>query len=236
MPYLEELNPAFETKAGSWSLLVGPSSLNARLLQGIAYLSSQAPAGPLQATTFPKPENSGRASPNPAPGRGENCKIGERSFALLPNFATSSVPVEDAQVHVLDGGNRFNGYTLARAARGRVELLNRITVARAFTCFQLLALLESTPASDGPFIILDLLRTFYDESVAAGERKRLLRGCIVQMQRLEQAGGGLASVHPPALPSPAAVELLGMLQAAAGDTFFIQPASPAALPEQIRLF
>src|ERR1035437_3198321 len=137
MPYLEELNPAFEMKAGSWSLLVGPSSLNTRLLQGIAYLSAQA---------------SGRSKPH---------------------------------IHVLDGGNRFNGYTLARAAHGRPELLNCITVARAFTCIQVLALLESTPASDGPFIILDLLRTFYDESVQAGERKRLLRGCLTQMQRLE---------------------------------------------------
>ena len=127
-------------------------------------------------------------------------------------------------MHVLDGGNRFYGYTLARAARGRPELLNRITVARAFTCYQVLALLESTPASDGPFIILDLLRTFYDESVQAGERKRLLRAASRQMQRLEQAGGGLVSVHPPALASPAAVELLGMLQAAAADTFFVQPA------------
>jgi hypothetical protein len=188
MPYLEELNPAFETKAGSWSLLVGPSSLNTRLLHGIAYLSAQAP---------------------------------ER---------------DKPHIHVLDGGNRFDGFTLARAARGRPEVLNRITVARAFTCFQLLALLESTPASDGPFIILDLLRTFYDESVQAGERKRLLRVCLAQMQRLEQAGGGLASVHPPALSSPAAVELLGMLQAAATDTFFIQPAPEVALPEQIRMF
>jgi hypothetical protein len=237
MPYLEELNPAFETKAGRWSLLVGPSSLNTRLLQGIAYLSSQAPAGQLQVTAFTKSENSGR----PTPRRGENCKVGGKP----PNFSTYSVPAIAPQVHVpaivpqvhvLDGGNRFNGYTLARAARGRTEVLNRITVARAFTCHQMLALLESTPASDGPFIILDLLRTFYDESVQAGERKRLLRGCITQMQRLEQAGGGLASVHPPALPSPAAVELLGMLQAAAADTFFVHPAPGVALPEQMRLF
>ena len=144
---------------------------------------------------------------------------------------------EHAGVHVLDGGNRFNGYTLARAAYGRQEILNRITVARAFTCYQMLALLESTPASDGPFVILDLLRTFYDESVQAGERKRLLRACIAQMQRLEQAGGGLVSVHPPALASPAAVELLGMLQEAAADTFFVQPPLMAAgLPKQMRMF
>ena len=139
-----------------------------------------------------------------------------------------------AGVHVLDGGNRFDGYTLARSARGSQEVLNRITVARAFTCYQLLALLESSPASPTPFVVLDLLRTFYDESVPARERKRLLRACIAQLHRLEQAAGGLVSVHPPALPSPAAVELLRLLQAAAQATFFVQTAPPP--PEPLRLF
>ena len=156
---------------------------------------------------------------------------------LVPAAQVQAQVGEHAGVHVLDGGNRFNGYTLARAACGRQEILNRITVARAFTCIQVLALLESTPASDGPFVILDLLRTFYDESVQAGERKRLLRCCISQMQRLEQAGGGLVSVHPPALASPAAIELLDMLEQAAADTFFVQTARAAAgLPEQMSMF
>jgi len=119
----EDMISSLELKAGSWMLLVGPSSLNTSLLRGIAHL----------------------------PALGPQAQAGEH-----------------AGVHVLDGGNRFNGYTLARAACGRQEILNRITVARAFTCFQMLALLESTPASDGPFVILDLLRTFYDESVQAG--------------------------------------------------------------------
>ena len=57
------------------------------------------------------------------------------------------------------------------------------------------------------------------------------------MQRLEQAGGGLVSVHPPALASPAAIELLGMLEQAAADTFFVQTARAAAgLPEQMSMF
>jgi len=172
--------PSLELKTGSWMLLVGPSSLNASLLQGIAHFGEQ------------------------------------------------------AGVRVLDGGNRFNAYTLARAARGRPDVLNRITVARAFTCYQLLALLESTPATAGPFVILDLLRTFYDESVQVGERKRLLRAGIAQLHRLEQAAGGLVSVHPPALPSPAAVALLGLLEEAAAEIFFVQ--RPPPLPEPPRLF
>jgi len=137
-------------------------------------------------------------------------------------------------VRVLDGGNRFNAYIVARAARGRPETLDRISVSRAFTCYQVLSLLESTPATQVPFIVLDLLNTFYDESVQVGERKRLLRVCITHLERLEVAAAGAVSVHPPAVPSPAAVELLEMLQASAADTFFTQPDAPAAEP--LRLF
>ncbi len=139
-----------------------------------------------------------------------------------------------APVRVLDGGNRFNAYNVARQAGGRPEVLNRITVSRAFTCYQVLSLLGSTPASASPFVVLDLLNTFYDESVQAAERKRLLRGCIANLHRLEQKSGGAVSVHPPAVPSPVAVELLEMLQQAALDTYYDQPVP--ATPGPMRLF
>jgi hypothetical protein len=112
--------------------------------------------------------------------------------------------------------------------------LNRITVSRAFTCYQVLSLLESTPAIQAPFVVLDMLSTFYDESVQVGERKRLLRSCITHLKRLERVAGGVVSVHPPAIPSPAAEELWALLQVSAADTFIIQPAAP--VPEPMRLF
>jgi len=141
---------------------------------------------------------------------------------------------ERGPVRILDGGNRFNAYKVARAARGRPEVLNRITISRAFTCYQVLSLLESTPAIQVPFVVLDMLSTFYDESVQLGERKRLLRSCISHLERLERTAGGVVSVHPPALPSVAALELLELLQASASDTYFIQPVTSA--PEPMRLF
>jgi hypothetical protein len=68
-----------------------------------------------------------------------------------------------------------------------------------------------------------------------GERKRLLRACIVHLERLAGAAGNAISIHPPAVASQAAVDLLGMLQASpAMETFFIQPEAPA--PEPLRLF
>lgn len=95
---------------------------------------------------------------------------------------------EGGALRVLDGGNRFNAYTVARAARGRRDILERITISRAFTCYQVLSLLESTSANPFPFVVLDLLSTFYDESVQSGERKRLLRaGWSASTRRLCRA-------------------------------------------------
>jgi len=54
-------------------------------------------------------------------------------------------------VRVLDGGNRFAAYKVARAVRGQAEILKRITVARAFNCYQVLSLLEDTPSIPAPF-------------------------------------------------------------------------------------
>jgi hypothetical protein len=175
--------------------------------------------------------------------------VGPRSLntALLTAIARLG---EGGPVRVLDGGNRFNAYVVARAARGRPEVLNRITVSRAFTCYQVLSLLESTPtlqaASDPPIrntnrpaplrlVALDLLNTFYDESVQAGERMRLLQACILHLERLAGAGGNALSVHPPAVASQAATDLLEMLQRSpAVEPYFIQPEAPA--PEPPRLF
>lgn len=140
---------------------------------------------------------------------------------------------ERGDLWILDGGNRFNAYPVARAAQGRAEILNRITVSRAFTCYQVLSLLESTLALRIPFVVLDMLNTFYDESVQVGERKRILRTCITHLKRLERFVGGVVTVHPPAVPSPAAQDLWELLQAAAADTYFIQDAVPS--PGQMRL-
>ncbi len=209
----------------SWILLVGPRQVNAAMLAAIARLGESCASAPHGAKTA----NGGLPAPV--------CPDGH----LYLRYWRSQFRVPQAQVkppwpavRVLDGGNRFNAYTVARLLGGRPEVLERITVSRAFTCYQVLALLESTPAMPCAFVVLDLLNTFYDESVQAGERKRLLRACLAQLERLGQSSKGVVSVHPPKVPSQAAVEMLTMLQAKSQDTIFIQP-EPAA-PEPLRLF
>jgi hypothetical protein len=185
--------------------------------------------------------------------------VGPRSlnFNMLGVIARMS---KDGPVRVLDGGNRFNAYVVARAAGGQPEILNRITVSRAFTCYQVLSLLESTPAIQvalsekepappdlARLVIMDLLNTYYDESVHPPERKQLLKACLFQLGRLagtgrrdEQAGPGrapptlLITVHPPAVGSQTATELLRLLLASPlVEPYFIPPERPA--PEPLRL-
>jgi len=173
--------------------------------------------------------------------------------AICPTLlALTARLAEVGPVRVVDGGNHYNVYPVARAARGQPEVLERIRVSRAFTCHQMLALLESLPAGPVPFVVLDLLGTFYDENVRAGERKRLLGQCLAHLNRLvepsaprgaEAADGGLwpprlgagvVSAHPPRVPSQTARELLELLTAAAREAFYVQMAAPAPVP--MRLF
>jgi len=137
-------------------------------------------------------------------------------------------------VTILDGGNRCNAYVLARAAGGRPELLGRISLSRAFTCYQMAALLENTPAGPAPVLVLDFLATFYDEAVSAFERRRLLAGCLVDLRRLSREAGVAVGVCPPKVASPENGALLAALHAAADGVWSPPPALPAA--EAWRLF
>jgi hypothetical protein len=84
---------------------------------------------------------------------------------------------------VLDGGNRFNAYPVARRLRGAAAL-SRLRVARAFTCFQMLDLLQSTETDGSALLVLDPLATFNDENVPAGEQQYTFRCCVAELIRL----------------------------------------------------
>ena len=93
-------------------------------------------------------------------------------------------------VYLLDCGNRSNMYRVARTLRyltnDPVAVMRNIRLSRAFTCYQVVALLEKLP-SDGraPVLALDLLSTFMDESVQAVESQALFDRAL---QRLAAVG------------------------------------------------
>jgi hypothetical protein len=110
-------------------------------------------------------------------------------------------------VRVLDCGNRFDVYEVARLVRRQTpqvtETLERISVARAFTCYQVVSLLEDTAAAPEPTVVIDLLATFYDENVAVGEIQRLLYLVLGRLQKLSLAAPVLISLYPPHRPERA---------------------------------
>lgn len=137
-------------------------------------------------------------------------------------------------VCLLDMGNRFDAYFVARQIRRQTadlnRALNRIQVARAFTCYQAVALAEQTPVSAAPYVVLDLLSTFNDENVLVRERTRLLQQLIGHLKRLRTAAPILVSVYPS--PRPESGRLLQLATAAADHLYTWEP-SPAIEPVQL---
>lgn len=143
-----------------------------------------------------------------------------------------------APVRVLEGGNAFAAFYLARLIRRQTTQLNealaRITLARAFTCYQVLALLAETVANDLPCFILNLLTTFYDESVTQPESERLLKLAIEHLLRLRERAPVVVSVSLPPKKYAARSGLIRILESVADE---ILTFSPAPLPTlQPRLF
>ena len=170
--------------------------------------------------------------PDPLPG--------QFSLAVLPHGSSRQLLQAVARLalggslRVLDGGNRFNAYTVALALRqhtAEIEtILERIYVARAFTCYQVVTLLTQTPAIPHPTLVLDILATFRDESVSLEERGRLLETCLSQLRRLAGQAPLLVSVIPQGRQPD---ELLTALEEAADQVWRFGPPPPAP---RLRLF
>jgi len=141
---------------------------------------------------------------------------------------------EQGPLRVLDGGNQFDGYRISRLLAGRAFSLRHISLSRMFTCYQVLASLESAVDFSAPFIFLDFLRTFYDESVSFPERRRLLERCLPHLDRLCRPAGAALSVHPPAVASAGAHTLFELLMAAAPEVWLQE--MPVQPPPPLRLF
>lgn len=135
-------------------------------------------------------------------------------------------------LRVLDGGNQFNAYVVARAVRRQTanmpDALRRVRVARAFTCYQMASLLEAVPADGVPTLLLEPLSTFYDENVPLRETSRLLDGCLAQIRRLSAAAPVVAGARPSGPNTTARACLLDRLQEAAGQVWVWE--QPSRLP------
>jgi hypothetical protein len=140
------------------------------------------------------------------------------------------------QITLLDGGNRFRANQVFRLLRKKPTQVNsaanNIFIWRAFTCYQMLALLEGTPSLRRPFIIMDLLATYYDEHVSTNEARRLLGLCLGEIDRLRQFAPVLVTLAPPLLPERSF--LIDMVCARADQVLTRE--MPLVIPSQPALF
>ena len=108
------------------------------------------------------------------------------------------------RVIVIDGGNCFDAYTLARELRRRTHeikpALNAVQLSRAFTCYQMVAMLAELPVDGNPVIVLDMLGTFLDENVNFTKRQRLLDSSLNLLRCISEGSPTAvwARAHPAA--------------------------------------
>lgn len=153
--------------------------------------------------------------------------------------ALTMIAASGQNVRVFDGGNRFDGYFVARLARRLTPdlqaAMGRIHLSRAFTCFQLAELIENAPAEPSPLFGLDFLATFYDESVPLRDSERLLSTTLAHLKRLAAVGPVVIGAQEPRNLVKDRWSLLDQLQAAASGAWLLRP--PETLPPlQPRLF
>ncbi len=152
-------------------------------------------------------------------------------FTLMVDVALTS------NVRVVDGGNLFNVLTLNRAIRRKTnrveEVLGRTYISRAFTCYQMEAMLQNAAGYRCPVFVLDLLYTFYDESVDDAQSQRLLANSIRYLQQASAVSPVLVGLFPPAKMNkrPALME---MILEAADATW--QSEAQTAAPQQLGLW
>jgi len=177
--------------------------------------------------TFPMP-TAGKISLVVAPRA-----VVDRLMSMLATLALRG------RVLVVDGGNCFDGYALARALRGQTHeveaALRQVWLSRAFTCYQMVAMLAELPVDGTPVIVLDMLSSFLDENVNFSKRLRLLDSSLNLLRRISQ--GAPVAVWARARTASATAEdqqLLAPLLETARDVWELQ--APETPVHQLPLF
>ncbi len=108
----------------------------------------------------------------------------------------------NGHLYLLDCGNRSNIYRVAKTlhtlTNDPVTKLKNIHLSRAFTCYQVTALLEKLAfgTEKVPVLVLDLLTTFMDESVQLAESRMLFDHALENLLRISQSMPVVVSAKP----------------------------------------
>ncbi len=169
---------------------------------------------------------------------------GQISLLIAPSVTIAILMEMAAQIAmqnrmlVLDGGNRFDGYGLARALRKRTTdihaALQNVLLSRVFTCYQVSHFVNNLKHNTMPILVLDILATFLDENVKLMERQQLLAECLQQLRRLSHSAPIVIWVRKRSLPGIEDQGLLEQVIRAADKIWKIE--SPGQAVKQPALF
>ena len=152
--------------------------------------------------------------------------IAPPDFQRLVSLQFIADLAQSGPVRVLDGGNRFDVLSLNRELRRRelplYTALERVQVARAFTCYQMTTLLEAPAPRGIPALVLNLLATFQDENASLAERLRLLEICLHSLRRWARRTAVLTVLHP----QPSEEPFLVRVREAADQVWVFEPHPP----------
>ncbi len=136
---------------------------------------------------------------NPIPGispHGWNLMIRPRHLLLVATAGRETEKIIEliaalalrGPLHLVAGSEWLPAYGLTNAIRqSTVEVkraLERVRLARAFTCYQLLDLLAEARPDKDPLLVLNLLDNFYSPDIPLPVRLRVLSQCNGHLQRL----------------------------------------------------
>lgn len=165
----------------------------------------------------------------PVPDRGQILLLIAPDTEVAQLFELMARLSLSGPLFVLDGGNTFQGYQLARLLRRLTPeyeaALQRITLSRVFTCYQMAALLSGenvTPPGGCPLLVLDFLATFYDQGVRAADRRRLVKACIAQLRQLSKQAPVAVWVRQVSLVPPEGLDFQDLIVAASGQVWVPQ--------------
>ena len=110
---------------------------------------------------------------------------GRQSQGITELFATLALR---GSFYAIAGGEWLPTYALVQSVRRRTtevqQVLGRVRLARPFTCYQVLDLLEDIRPERDPILILDFLHHFYNPDIQPPVRRRVLEQCCKHLQRL----------------------------------------------------
>jgi hypothetical protein len=110
---------------------------------------------------------------------------GRQSEGITELFAALAMR---GSFYAIAGGEWIPTYALVQSIRRKTpevqQVLGRVRLARPFTCYQVLDLLEEVRPESDPILVLDFLHHFYNPDIQPDVRRRVLENCCRHLQRL----------------------------------------------------